>query len=71
MVEAVDEAAAEAVALCLQNRLDEVMVQSQTYDADNYAAAQQCQVWRDGLFVSLILSPLQAEMVACYQNYIG
>lgn len=71
LVEAVDEAAAASVAQCLQSRLDEVLVQSRSYDADNYAAAQACQVRRDGLYVSLLLSPKQAEMTEICQSLLG
>lgn len=71
MVEAVESAAADAVQACLQTRLDAVLVQSQTYDAENYAAAQKCSVARNGLFVCLILSPKQADLAAIYSAYIG
>lgn len=71
LVEAVDEAAAASVAQCLQSRLDEVLVQSKSYDADNYAAAQACQVRCDGLYVSLLLSPKQAEMTEICQSLLG
>lgn len=71
LVEAVDSAAADAVQACLQTRLNAVMEQSKTYDAENYALAQKCFVGRNGLFLSLILSPKQEELVAVYGNYIG
>ena len=71
LVEALDEAAAASVAQCLQSRLDEVLVQSKSYDADNYAAAQACQVRCDGLYVSLLLSPKQAEMTEICQRFLG
>lgn len=69
LVEAVDSAAADAVEELLCNRLNEVLVQSQTYDAENYAAAQACQVWRNDLFVALILSPDQQAIVECYLGF--
>lgn len=62
LVEAIDQIAASVIAEKLQNRLDEVMVQSKTYDAENYAAAQKCQVTQNGAFVTLILSPKQADI---------
>ena len=40
------------------------------HDADNYAAAQACQVRCDGRAVSLLLSPKQAEMAEIYQSLI-
>lgn len=69
LVEAVDSAAADAVEELLCNRLNEVLVQSQTYDAENYAAAQMCQVWRNDLFVALILSPDQQALAECYLGF--
>lgn len=69
--EAANEAAAEAVQAALQKRLDEVLVQSKTYDAENYAAAQSCKVSRNGLFVALILSPKQAEMTVIYDGFLA
>ena len=71
LVEAVDEAAAATIQEKLQNRLNEVLVQSETYDPDNYQAAQSCQVRVNGLYVSLILSPKQADMAAIYATYVG
>lgn len=71
LVEAVDEAAAATIQEKLQNRLNEVLVQSETYDPDNYQAAQSCQVRVNGLNVSLILSPKQADMAAIYATYVG
>ena len=70
MVEAVDEAAAAAVAEKLQARLDEVLVQSKSYDPENYKAAQACEVQVDGLLVCLILSPNQAELAELYAGSI-
>ena len=71
LIEAVDEAAVSTIQACLQNRLNEVLVQSETYDAENYAAAQQCQVRVTGLHIALILSPRQAEMTAVYQSFVN
>ncbi len=71
LVEAVDEAAAATIQEKLQNRLNEVLVQSESYDPDNYKAAQSCQVRVNGLYVSLILSPKQADMAAVYATYVG
>lgn len=68
--EAVDEAAALAIEEALQRRLDEVLVQSKTYDAENYALAQECNVVRNGLYVSLVLSPLRAEISDIYESCI-
>ena len=71
LVEAVDASAAATIQEKLQNRLNEVLVQSENYDADNYKAAQSCQVRVSGLYVSLILSPKQADMAAIYATYVS
>jgi len=67
-VEAADEASAEQIKSKLQGRLDEVLVQSKTYDAENYAAAQSCAVTVDGTYISLILSPSHERMTEIYRN---
>lgn len=71
LVEAVDEAAAERIAASLETRLNEVMIQSETYDPDNYKAAQACKVETNGLYISLILSPNQASLTEIYQGYFS
>lgn len=71
LVRAVDEKAAERIAESLAARLDEVKVQSQTYDPDNYKAAQACKVDTNGLYVSLILSPDQEALTAIYNGYFS
>ena len=71
MVEAVSDEAVASIQEKLQSRLDEVLVQSQSYDAENYKAAQSCQVRVNGRFVSLILSPKQADIAAIYASYVG
>lgn len=71
LIEAVDEGAADTIEGCLQTRLDEVMIQSQTYDAENYALAQECEITRTGLFVTLILSPYHEEITEIYQQYVN
>lgn len=67
-VEAADLDAADEIRGKLQNRLDEVLVQSKTYDAENYAAAQACTVTVDGPYVCLILSPEYQQITELYQN---
>ena len=70
-VQAVDEKAAERIQSALKARLSEVMVQSQSYDPDNYAAAQKCTVTVNGTYVALILSPEQESLRAVYDEYFA
>lgn len=56
MIEAKDEASAEAIVTLLENRLSEILAQSQNYDPENYALAQKCKVEsRDG-YITLFIS---------------
>ncbi len=71
LLEAVDESAAAAAAEKLQTRLDEVMVQAETYDPDSYEKAKACEVVTDGRFVRLLLSPKQDELAEVYKQYIA
>lgn len=70
MVEATDASAADAIAGQLQNRLSEVLNQSKSYDAHNYALAQQCRVVKNGNYISLFLSPEREKMSGVYSGYI-
>lgn len=62
MIEAVDADAAKRVEEKLQTRLEEIKVQSQSYDPENYAVAQECKVLKEGNVVALFMSPKHAEM---------
>lgn len=68
MIEAVDEAAADSIAALLNNRLAEVKEQSKSYDAENYALAQQCSVDKKGCFVTMFLTPQHANMKIIYDG---
>lgn len=69
LVQATDEKAAERIQSALSARLSEVMVQSQSYDPDNYAAAQKCTVTVAGTYVALILSPDQENLRSVYDGF--
>jgi len=70
MIEAVDDSAAEEIVSLLENRLSEVKIQSQSYDAKNYALALECKVVKNGNFLSLFLSPDHKEITSVYNEYI-
>ncbi len=70
MFEAVDAAAASAIAEKLELRLQEVKNQSQSYDAENYALAQQCAVNTNGNIVTLFISADFASMNSILASYI-
>lgn len=71
MIEAADDNAVTSIQQKLQTKLDQVLVQSESYDPDNYKAAQSCSVRVNGRFVALFLSPKQADMAAIYANYVS
>ena len=62
MVKAVDADAAARVEEKLNERIEQVKVQSQSYDAENYALAQECKVIKEGNTVAMFLSPKHADM---------
>ena len=70
MFEAVDAAAAADIAAKLELRLQEVKNQSQSYDAENYALAQQCAVRTDGYIVSLFISADFAAMNEILNGFV-
>ena len=63
LLEATDDAAAERIAAALQNRLNEVLNQYKTYDAETYALAEACTIDTDGKIVSMLLSPEREGML--------
>ena len=68
MVNAVNKDKAQEIAEMLQTHLDAVKVQSQSYDAENYAIAQKCEVMTEGLTVALFLSPDQEALVEIFNR---
>lgn len=71
IVEAVDADAASRIAAKLRTRLDEVLNQYKTYDADTYALAESCTVDTDGRVVSMLLSPDRARMRQILTGSLG
>ncbi len=70
MIEATNAQSAASIEAALNTKLGEVMNQARSYDAENYALAQKCKVYKKGNFVSLFLSPKQAEMNDIYSGYV-
>ena len=70
MIEAIDKEAVKVIEEALGKKLDEVMVQSKSYDAENYKLAQQCKVIVKGNFVTLLLSPDHAQIQTILDKYI-
>ncbi len=70
MTQGKDSSCADKIEQSLTARLSEVLLQSKSYDAENYALAQECKVIRTGNFVSIFLSPLQNDMLSVYQEFV-
>ena len=68
MMEAADGEAADRIAEAMNRRLSEVMNQAANYDPENYALAQKCEVKREGLYVTLFLSPESERMQAVFDG---
>ncbi len=66
IIKATDSDAAKRVEEKLNTRLEEIKVQSQSYDPANYAIAQECKVLKEGNTVALFMSPNHADMEAIF-----
>ena len=70
LVKAVSEEAAGEVETKLQNRLDARRNEFNNYLPDQYAVVEKSEVKRDGVYVRLIISPQQDELVELYNSYL-
>lgn len=68
MVRATDKSAVSNIEEKLEARLNEVKVQSQSYDPENYAIAQECKVITQGTVVALFLSPDHVVMEKIFET---
>lgn len=69
MVKATDEEALTRIREKLENRLQEVLNQSRSYDAENYAIAQKCAVDVRGLYAALFVSANHEKMTELYSAH--
>lgn len=68
MVRAKDKDSVSKIEEKLEARLNEVKVQSQSYDPENYAIAQECKVITDDTVVVLFLSPEHSKMEKIFET---
>ncbi len=68
MIKATSSDSADRIEAKLSTRLDEIKVQSQSYDPENYAIAQECKVLREGNTVALFMSAKHADMEAIFNK---
>ncbi len=67
IVKAADSDAAKRVREKLSSRLEEIKVQSQSYDPENYAIAQECRVLQSGKTIALFMSPNHKAMEEIFE----
>lgn len=69
MVKAKDAEALKRIEEKMNNRIAEVKVQSQSYDAENYAIAQKSEVQKNGNYIAMFLSPDYDSLVEIFASY--
>lgn len=55
----------------LSSHLDDVKVQSQNYDAENYALAQECKIIEKDNYLALFISAKHAQMEKIFEEEIN
>jgi len=68
MVKAKDADALKRIEEKMNNRIAEVKVQSQSYDAENYAIAQKSEVQKNGNYIAMFLSPDYDSLVSIFKS---
>ncbi|MBR5232994.1 MAG: DUF4358 domain-containing protein [Clostridia bacterium] len=68
MVKAKDGEALKRIEEKMNNRIAEVKVQSQSYDAENYAIAQKSEVQKNGNYIAMFLSPDYDSLVDIFKS---
>ena len=69
IVKAKDADALKRIEEKMNNRIAEVKVQSQSYDAENYAIAQKSEVQKYGNYIAMFLSPDYDSLVNIFASY--
>jgi len=68
IIKAIDGDALERINAKLNEKLDDVLVQSKDYDAENYALAQTCKVITEGNYTALFIHARHAEMEKLFEE---
>lgn len=71
MVKATDQDALARIEEKMNTRIDAVKVQSQNYDAENYAIAQKCEVQKNGNYIAMFLSPEYDTLTQIFNSYFN
>lgn len=70
MIKSKDADAQKRIVELLQARIDDVKVQSENYDAENYALAQKCKVTTEGDYVAMFISAQHETMKAIFAGAV-
>lgn len=71
IIKAVSEDAKKRISDILTAHLEDVKVQSQNYDAENYALAQQCKIIEEGNYLALFISAKHAQMEQIFKESVN
>lgn len=71
IIKAVNEDAKKRITENLSSHLDDVKVQSQNYDAENYALAQQCRIIENGNYLALFISAKHEQMEKIFEESVN
>lgn len=71
IIKAVNEDAKLRITGKLSAHLDDVKVQSQNYDAENYALAQECKIIEKGNYLALFISAKHAQMEKIFEESVN
>lgn len=68
LLRAADANAADRIETQLELRLEEIMNQSQNYDAENYALLKKCKIQKKGTIVAIFISAKGVEMQNAFED---
>lgn len=68
LIKAKSEDAKLRITVKLSSHLDDVKVQSQNYDAENYALAQECKIIEKDSYIALFISAKHAQMEKIFEE---
>lgn len=71
IVKAANDEAKLRITESFSSHLDEVKVQSQNYDAENYALAQECKIIEKGNYLALFISAKHAQMEKIFEESVN
>lgn len=71
IIKAASEEAKQRISDILTSHLEDVKVQSQNYDAENYALAQECKVIGEGNYLALFVSAKHAQMEKIFNESVN